>query len=75
MREINKISKRTVTINGRNTSVTLEAPFWKALKLIAQKRNLGVSKLVQEVYEASKTGNLSSSIRLYVLHHYLDRLG
>lgn len=45
MREIGKITKRTVTINWRQTSVSLEYPFWNALKVIAKNRNVGVLSL------------------------------
>lgn len=69
------ITKRSVTICGRKTSVTLEDPFWDALRLIAKKRDLAVYALVQEIYDASTTANFSSSIRVYVLNHFLGRLG
>lgn len=70
MQKIAALIKRSVIIKGRKTSVSLESPFWDGLKLIAKGRNLGVSKLVQEIYETSQPENLSSSIRLYVLRHY-----
>ena len=70
MQNISAIIKRSVIINGRKTSVSLEDPFWEGLRLIAKDRNLGLSKLVQEIYETSTSENLSSSIRLHVLRHY-----
>ena len=40
------IVKRSVSIAGHRTSVSLEAPFWDALKEIAHARNASVQQLV-----------------------------
>lgn len=59
--------KRSVTIAGHRTSVSLEAPFWEALGRLARRRGLSVQALVAEIDAARKAGNLSSALRVYVL--------
>ena len=58
--------KRSVTIAGHRTSVSLEAPFWDALKEIATARGLSLNDLIAEV-DRNRAGNLSSALRLFVL--------
>jgi len=65
--------KRSVVIDGRKTSVSLEEPFWQALKEIAAARGMVMSEIVRQV-GLRRTGNLSSALRLFVLKFYLDRI-
>lgn len=58
--------KRSVRIAGHPTSVSLEAPFWQALREIAARRQLSVNTLLAEI-DAARSGNLSSAVRLFVL--------
>lgn len=65
--------KRSVTIHGHQTSVSLEDEFWQELAAIAQDRNLSLNALVAEVDKARTDphaaggGNLSSALRVFVL--------
>ena len=61
------VVKRSVAIAGHRTSVSLEAPFWDALKGIAQARGISVQALIGELDAARGGGNLSSVIRVFVL--------
>ncbi len=61
------IVKRSIAIHGHRTSVSLEAPFWDALKLEACRRRLSVQALVQEIDAGRGSQNLSSAIRVFVL--------
>jgi len=54
--------------------VTLEEPFWDALKEIANERGLTVSALVGKIKADLGKGNLSSACRLFVLRHYQDQI-
>ena len=65
--------KRSVKINGQPTSVSLEDPFWQALKEIAAKQNIAVQDPVLKIDEGRTHGNLSSAIRVHVLSYYYDR--
>lgn len=63
--------KRSVTIAGHLTSVTLEEPFWKALRSIAAAENRSLAALITDIDERRGT-NLSSALRLYVLSKLQD---
>ncbi len=58
--------KHSVRIAGHATSVSLESAFWEALCEIAARRHLSVNALLSQI-DAQRSGNLSSSIRLFVL--------
>ncbi|OYQ32916.1 aryl-sulfate sulfotransferase [Niveispirillum lacus] len=61
-----EVRKRSVMIAGHPTSVTLEAPFWDALKELAAAEGLSVNALIERV-DATRTGNLSSALRVHIL--------
>lgn len=60
------IQKRSVTIAGHRTSVSLEAAFWGLLRGIAAARGQSISELVTEI-DRERSGNLSSALRVFVL--------
>ncbi len=60
------IAKRSVSIAGHRTSVSLEEAFWTALKEIARLRGLSLNRLIGEI-DQRRDGNLSSAIRVFVL--------
>ncbi|MBP2298687.1 ribbon-helix-helix domain-containing protein [Azospirillum picis] len=68
------MKKRSVLIAGHPTSVSLEEEFWDALKAVAQARGLSVNALIEEI-DQSRTGNLSSAIRVHVLKAVQNRSG
>ncbi|NNC00886.1 ribbon-helix-helix domain-containing protein, partial [Corallococcus exiguus] len=43
------IVKRSLSIAGHRTSVSLEEPFWDALREIAQKQSCSIQALVQRI--------------------------
>ncbi len=61
------IVKRSVAIAGHRTSVSLEAPFWEALKEIARRRGASLQQLIGEIDAGRGAQNLSSAIRVFVL--------
>jgi predicted DNA-binding ribbon-helix-helix protein len=65
-----KVVKRSIVIAGHKTSVSLEEAFWRGLKEIAVDRRTTLSDLVGAIDAEREHGNLSSAIRLFVLHHY-----
>ena len=69
------VVKRSIVIAGHKTSVSLEDAFWKGLKDIAGDRDLALSDLVAEIDLERRDGNLSSTIRLFVLNHYQTQCG
>ena len=64
------IVKRSVVIGGHKTSVSLEEPFWTDLKIIAHVQHVTLSALVTQIDDTREQSNLSSAIRLFVLHHF-----
>ena len=67
------VVKRSVSIAGHRTSVSLEAPFWDALKEIAGRRGASVQQLIGEIDVGRGAQNLSSAIRVFVLAEARDR--
>lgn len=65
--------KRSLTIAGHRTSVSLEEPFWDALREIAAAEGVAVAALIAEIDSRRETVNLSSALRLHVLDHYRRR--
>ena len=67
--------KRSLTLKGHRTSVSLEDEFWQAFRDIATKRDLPINVLAAEIDKARglDTG-LASAIRLFVLEYYQQAL-
>ncbi len=61
------MKKRSITIHGHPTSISMEEEFWDILKEIAGKQNLSINKLIAKIDDEREGKNLSSSIRVYVL--------
>ncbi|MFO1086671.1 MAG: ribbon-helix-helix domain-containing protein [Reyranellaceae bacterium] len=63
--------KRSVTIDGHRTSVSLEDAFWTELAALARERGLSLNALIAEIdharVAAGGSTNLSSALRLHVL--------
>ena len=63
--------KRSLTLRGHRTSVSLEDAFWSAFRDIAQEKQRPINDLAAEIDEGRGTDcGLASAIRLYVLDHY-----
>ena len=60
------LRKRSVTITGHRTSISLEDEFWSELVRIAAENRASLNSLIAAIDEARAT-NLSSAIRLHVL--------
>jgi len=59
--------KRSFTIGGHRTSISLEAPFWDALKAAAAREKIAVSKLIARIDAGRKGCGLSSAVRVWLL--------
>ncbi|MGA0394986.1 MAG: ribbon-helix-helix domain-containing protein [Rhodospirillales bacterium] len=53
---------------GHASSVSLEDAFWQELTNIAKKRGVSLNHLVSDI-DRTRTGNLSSAIRVFVLNN------
>ncbi|MEH7829457.1 ribbon-helix-helix domain-containing protein [Gemmobacter denitrificans] len=66
-------AKRSVTLRGHRTSVTLEDDFWSGFRDMAAARGLGLNQLAVEIDEGRGPDcGLATAIRLAVLRHYRD---
>ena len=64
--------KRSISVNGHQTSISLEDEFWQELAAIARLRKVSLNALVTEIDKQRSGpkgggGNLSSTLRVYVL--------
>lgn len=66
--------KRSLTLRGHRTSVSLEDEFWQAFREIAEEKSMALNVLAAEIDadRGIETG-LATAIRLYVLAYYRDR--
>jgi predicted DNA-binding ribbon-helix-helix protein len=62
--------KRSLTIAGHQTSLSLEPEFWAALKQYAERDKKSIATLVGEIDESRGTRNLSSAIRVWILKQH-----
>lgn len=71
-------TKRSVTIAGHRTSISLEPEFWDALHDIAQALGVSVNGLIAGIDAARPTpagraSGLSSAARCHALRYYRDK--
>ena len=63
--------KRSVTIAGHQTSISLEPLFWQALEAAAEERTLPLNALIAEIdalrIMADDPPNLASALRTWLL--------
>ena len=67
--------KRSLILNGHNTSVSLEDLFWEELKNIAKEEELSINQLVATIDESrnfEKRG-LATALIEFVLKHHLKK--
>ena len=65
--------KRSLTLKGHRTSVSLEDEFWRAFREIAEEKSIPINALAAEIdAEREMDCGLATAIRLYVLRYYQD---
>ena len=66
--------KRSLTLRGHRTSVSLEDDFWRAFREISEEKSLPINELAAQIdAERDIETGLATAIRLYVLNHYKNR--
>ncbi|EAQ26777.1 ribbon-helix-helix domain-containing protein [Roseovarius sp. 217] len=66
--------KRSLTLRGHRTSVSLEDEFWQAFREISEEKSMALNVLAAEIDERRGVdAGLATAIRLYVLAYYRDR--
>lgn len=70
--------KRSITIAGHQTSITLEPLFWKLLQAGAEKKSLPLNALVAQIdvarLNADEPPGLATAIRLWLTNDLLGNL-
>ena len=62
-----KPEKRSITIAGHATSVSLEPVFWEALRDMAAEKNQTVPDLIRALDANARDASLSSTLRVAIL--------
>ena len=62
--------KRSFAIKGHRTSISLEAPFWDALKDAAAEQRSNVSAIVARIDATRGKTGLSSAVRIWLLTYF-----
>lgn len=66
--------KRSLTLHGHRTSVSLEDEFWVAFRLIAQDQGVAINVLAAQIDDNRQADiGLATAIRLFVLQKYQSR--
>jgi predicted DNA-binding ribbon-helix-helix protein len=60
--------KRSITLNGHRTSVSLEDPFWNYFCKLAIEKNISLNTLASHIdFERQSDIGLATSIRIFCL--------
>lgn len=62
--------KRSFTIKGHRTSISVEAPFWEALRQAAAAKDVTLAALVAEIDADRSDAGLSSAVRVWILDYF-----
>lgn len=66
--------KRSLTLKGHRTSVSLEDEFWQAFREIAKKKNMPINALAAAIdVERDPEVGLASAIRVFILNWYQSK--
>ncbi|HMJ50042.1 MAG TPA: ribbon-helix-helix domain-containing protein [Burkholderiales bacterium] len=69
------VLKRSIKINGKKTSISLEDEFWYGLLEIAAYQKIAVPALVEKINNRRAIINLSSTIRIFVFNYFRRPVG
>ena len=67
--------KRSLILNGHNTSVSIEDLFWTELKNIAKEQKLSINQLVAKIDDSRnfEVSGLATELREFVLKHHISK--
>ncbi len=61
--------KRSFSIRGHRTSISLEQPFWEALKDASGRERISLAALIARIDERRGAAGLSSAVRVWILDY------
>ncbi len=69
---------RNVTIDGRRTSLCLEAAFWDALGDMARREECSIDRIVAQALRAAepdavRSGRRAAAVRVFTAEYFLRR--
>jgi predicted DNA-binding ribbon-helix-helix protein len=64
--------KRSFSIRGHRTSISLEAAFWDALREAAVREGIPLAALVAKIDEGRGSAGLSSAVRIWILGYFRE---
>ena len=64
--------KRSVTLAGHRTSLSLEQVFWDHLAAFARQDGVSINRLLTEI-DNGRSAHLASAARVYVVRRLTDR--
>jgi predicted DNA-binding ribbon-helix-helix protein len=67
--------KRSFSIQGHRTSISLERAFWLALKQAAAEDDLTLASLISLIDKGRGDAGLSSAVRVWLLYRMQARVG
>ena len=65
--------KRSFSIKGHRTSISIEAAFWTALREAAEEERIPLAGLIAKIDSERGTGGLSSAVRVWLLDRFKSR--
>ena len=71
---MNRPIKRSFSLKGHRTSISIEDTFWQALREAAQEKGMSLAALVSQIDDARGTDcGLSSAVRVWILEYYRNK--
>lgn len=64
--------KRSLTVQGRATSISITDDLWDEFRVCADRNGLSLNQLVSQI-KGTSSGNLNRAIRLYVINQRMSR--
>jgi predicted DNA-binding ribbon-helix-helix protein len=63
--------KRSIEVDGHQTSINIEETFWVALKQIAERDGTTITDIINKIKHEKDPKNLASAVRVFVFEDYL----
>ena len=65
--------KRSFSVSGHRTSISLEAAFWRAFRDLCEKDGRSLASMVAEIDRTRGSAGLSGAVRVWILKQYMHR--
>src|ERR1700733_6977451 len=72
-KELQGSRKRSIIIQKKRTSISMEDSFWQSLLSIVQTENISIGEFISKIPKKRTNLNLSSCVRVAVLDYYKSR--